>query len=315
MGTIKILNIETLSYSGTTWLNLLIGSHPDVFAFGPPHRAWALREKDFVGACLVHGPECRFWAEFGRSWDRNENFFVALARASGKRIFVMDNATQDFINATMSYPDIEIVRGRFVRDGRAATASYARKMKGKGVTYLASIMPDGWFYHSFQGIPLLSGLEKAGYLIVHYEDAVSDQAGFLRKAGEFLGIRYDNNAYRFWEHDHHITVGNQGPIAMVRLHQGLRIGNFESADVYRAQLDRLKADPTDAFRDERWKDQLAREELFWFDQLMGGKNEQLGYERDVFTQQEIETFARKGVADQEFAARIPSDLLRTLRSI
>lgn len=315
MSTIKVLNIQTLSYSGTTWLNLLLGSHPETFAFGPPHRAWGMRDKKFEGACLVHGQGCEFWTRFGRKWDGKENFFVALAEQSGKRIFLMDNAPQDFINATMTHPDVELLHGRYVRDGRAITASFARKMKAKGIEYIPSIMPDGWFYHSFQGIPLLDTLRSMGHLVVRYEDAVNDQAAFLGMAGDFLGITYGEESYRFWEWDHHITSGNQGPIQMVRLHQGLAMPNFESAEVYRAQLERLQTDPAAAFSDERWKNQLVREELFWFDQLMGGKNEQLGYERDVFTQQEIESFARKGVADPEFAARIPAALLKTLKTI
>lgn len=299
LSKIKVLNIQTLSYSGTTWLNLLLGSHEDTFAFGPPHRAWALRDQKFKGACLIHGPECEFWTKFGETWDGEENFFVALSKASGKRIFLMDNAPQDFINATMSHPDVELMHGRYVRDGRAITASFARKMKAKGVSYLSSITPDAWFYHSFQGIPLLDTLRDLGHLVVHYEDAVGNQEKFLKTAGEFLGVEYTERSYRFWEWDHHITSGNYGPMAMVRLEQGLTMANFESAAVYREQLDRLKLEPAKAFSDERWREQLTREELFWFDQLMGGKNEQLGYERDVFTQEEIEEFVQKGLADEE----------------
>jgi hypothetical protein len=311
MAKIKVLNIQTLSYSGTTWMNLLLGSHNEAMAFGPPHRAWGLRDKRFEGACLIHGKDCGFWNKFGETWDGNENFFVA----SGKSIFLMDNAPQDFINESMTHPDVQLLHGRYVRDGRAITASFARKMKTKGISYLPSIMPDSWFYHSFQGIPLLATLKSQEHMVVHYEDAVSDQEKFLTTAGDFLGIEYTADSYRFWEWDHHLTSGNYGPVAMTRLHQGLTVGNFESADVYRAQLERLKSDPAAAFNDERWRDQLTREELFWFDQLLGGKNEQLGYDRDVFTQEEIETFARKGAADPEFAAKIPAGLLATLKSI
>lgn len=312
---VVILNIQTLSYSGTTWLNLLLGSHSDTFAFGPPHRAWALREKKFEGACLIHGKNCDFWSRFGETWNEDDNFFLALAKASGKRVFLMDNASQDFINATMSHPDVQLLHGRYVRDGRAITASYARKMKAKGVSYISSIMPDGWFYPSFQGIPILETLRSQGHLVARYEDAVTDQAAFLKAAGDFIGINYTPDSYRFWEWDHHITSGNYGPMAMVKLHQGLATANFESADIYRGQLERLKQNPTEAFNDERWKSQLTREDLFWFDQLMGGKNELLGYERDTFSQEEIESFVVKGLSDSDFAAKIPEDLLKTLRLI
>lgn len=315
MTKIKVLNISTLSYSGTTWLNLLLGSHEQAFALGPPHRIWSLRNEKFKSACLVHGPDCSFWPAFGEAWDGKENIFAALSKFSGKSVFLFDNAPQDIIDAAMSGPDIEVLPGRYVRDGRAITASFARKMKDKGVNYLDSILPTGWFYHSFQAIPSLENLKKQGVMVIRYEDAVNDQAKFLKEAGEYLGLEYGEDTFRFWEKDHHITSGNQGPIAMVRLEQGLPINNFESADVYRKQLDALRANPVQAFKDERWKTQLTREDLFWFDQLMGGKNEQLGYQRDVFTQEEIEKYVHAGLAKREFAADIPKDLMKTLRTI
>ena len=282
MNKIKVLNFNALSYSGTTWLNLLLGSHPDVFALGPPHRVWALKDDDFKGACLVHGPKCEFWSSFSEAWNRDDNFFVALSQFSGKGIFLMDNAPPDFIAETMQDPAIEVLEGRYIRDARAITASYARKMADKRVSYIESIQPDGWFYPSFMAVPSLQELSKKQHLIVHYEDAVSDQSAFLKNAGDFLGINYDQSAFRFWEADHHITSGNQGPIAMIKLHQEENVGNFESKAVYEEQLERLKQNPTKAFSDERWRSQLTDDDLKEFDLLLGQQNQKLGYERDIF---------------------------------
>lgn len=281
MAKIKVLNLSALSYSGTTWLNLLLGSHQKVFALGPPHKVWGLKDKKFRGACLVHGEACEFWNCFGEIWDQEENFFVALSQYSGKSIFLMDNAPPEFISETMLHDDIEVLTGRYIRDARAITASYARKMEKNGVTYVDSIQPDGWFYPSFQAIPSMSEMQDSNQLIIHYEEAVSDQSEFLRKAGEYLGIEYSEKSFRFWEWDHHITSGNQGPIAMIKLHQGLNVGQFESKEVYQEQLNRLKENPTTAFSDERWKKQLSYSDRLEFDRLMGAKNADLGYSRDL----------------------------------
>lgn len=280
MKKIKVLNLSALSYSGTTWLNLLLGSHPEVFTLGPPHRVWALREEKLKGACLVHGESCKFWSGFGEFWNQTDNFFIALSEYSGKSIFLMDNASQDFIDATMRHPDIEVLSGRYVRDARAITASYARKMADKGVSYIESIQPKSWFYTSFMSIPSIENLKKSSQMVVHYEEAVDNQAAFLKKAGDFLRIEYEQDAFKFWEADHHITSGNQGPIAMIKLHQGLNVGNFESREIYEKQLERLKEYPTKAFSDERWRDQLSLDDLTEFDKLMGKKNAELGYQRD-----------------------------------
>jgi hypothetical protein len=276
---IKVLNLQALSYSGTTWLNLLLGSHPQVFALGPPQRMWDLRDKGFEGVCLIHGIHCDFWNGFNSHWDRQENFFTALSEYSGKTIFLMDNAPAEFIDATMQHPDIEILSGRYIRDARAITASFARKMVNAKVDYSESIQQSGWFYHSFHAIPSMAEMNKNRQLVVKYEEATSDQGSFLEKAGSFLDIEYTSESFKFWQWDHHITSGNQGPIAMIKLHQEITVGDFESRDVYVSQLEKLKENPSDAFSDERWKHQLDKVELAEFDRLYGAKNADLGYAR------------------------------------
>lgn len=283
MSKIKVVNIDVLSYSGTTWLNLLLGTHPDVLTIGPPHRVWAARDKKFQGVCLVHGDECDFWNEFGNVWDGEENFFEALSRFSNKTIFLMDNAPEDFLKATLSSDNVELVRGRYIRDARAITASYARKMADKGETFINSIQPSGWFYPSFMALSSLDEMKEEYDFVIRYEDAVHNQEAALTTVGNAIGITYDESSFRFWEGDHHITMGNQGPIAMVKLHQNLHVGNFESRQLYEQQLDKLKANPTKAFADERWKQQLTEKDLAEFDALMGKQNALLDYKRDTIS--------------------------------
>lgn len=39
----KVVVIRSVSYAGTTWINLLLGSHPSALYLGPPERIWRLR--------------------------------------------------------------------------------------------------------------------------------------------------------------------------------------------------------------------------------------------------------------------------------
>ena len=138
------------------------------------------------------------------------------------------------------------------------------------------------------GIPSFSEMQNLYKFIIRYEDAVRDQSAALETVGLALGIKYDSSTFRFWKGDHHITSGNQGPISMVKLHQGLNVGNFESKQVYESQLKKLKENPTAAFSDERWKTQLSEDDLREFDRLMGEQNERLGYDRDRFKHHKTE---------------------------
>jgi len=234
---------------------------------GPPHGLWAAKDSGLSNICLVHGKDCPFWPAFDAAWDRSENFFKALMTFSGTTHFVFDNPPADFIDAYMQPADVDVKRLRYVRDARAITASYARKVPA--TSFYDSIQPDGWFYHSFMAIPAEADVTDAAY--VRYEDCAQDLPNFLAKAATHIGLDYAGQNTRFWEADHHITSGNTGPINMVRLHQGLTM-------------------PDDTFFDERWRTQLTREDLFYFDLLLGEQNAKLGYERDVFTDAEIREF-------------------------
>jgi len=277
-----VVHCDALSYSGTTWLNLCLGTHENGFAIGPPHRLQAkIDEGSFKGLCLVHGEDCDFWEGFGAQWDMSVNLFVALKAFSGKTHFFFDNPPPDFVETHMREDAVEVKRVRYVRDARAITASFVRKMAD--VNFYDSIQPNGWFYHSFMAIPV----ETPDTLYIRYEDAARDIKGTLAKVGAHIGLNYSGQSTRFWAADHHITSGNAGPINMVRLDQGLNMPNFESKDVYEAQYAKLVANPDDTYFDERWKRHLSREDLFHFDLLMGEKNAKLGYERDIFTDAEI----------------------------
>lgn len=280
---VTAVKVSALSYVGTTWLNLVLGSHEDTLTIGPPHRLWELKDKGFENACLIHGANDTFWTGFHKVWDRKKNFLVALSEYSGKKYFLFDNPHEPFIDEVLTSPEVEVKELRYCRDARAVTASFARKFPDQD--YISTIKPTGWFYHSFQGIPSDENL-----LRVKYEDTVNDLPTTLQKVGDFLGLVYTDKAARFWEFDHHITSGNAGAIATVKLAKGIDIARTPELDFYRQQFEALKADPLQGFRDERWRRQLSRRDLFFFDLYLGKKNAEFGYLRDNFSQPEIRIF-------------------------
>jgi hypothetical protein len=298
-----ILWIDTLSYSGTTWLNLMLGSHPKAFSLGPPDRSWNMRAQGFDTACMIHGKDCAFWNGFGQEYQESENFLEALAKKTEATHFIFDNPGAGFIKNVIDTGKFNIKRMRYVRDGRAVTASWARK--NAGTSYYDSILPSGWIYHSFLGIP--DPAIDPDKLVVKYEDATGNPRGMFETVGKFIGLEYDDSALRFWEHDHHITSGNQGPVAMIKMHQGLFPGNWESRELYEQQLERLKTEPDKPFSDERWREQLSRDDLFFFDVMLGAKNAQLGYDRDDFSADAAEIVERYRT-DVESGAKKPMPL-------
>lgn len=269
---ITVVSIDALSYSGTTWLNLLLGSHEKAFTLGPPDRVWELQDKGFVGANLVHGIKDTFWKSFNHYWDRKENFLVALANYANVSHIIFDNPSEKFKNTVMLDKKIVVKKMQYIRDGRAITASYKRLHPDK--KYIDTLLPSGWFYHAFKAWKI------SHQQFYRHEDCLQDPFNFLKSAGEYVGLNYSKDAIRFWEWDHHITSGNPGPIVFIKLAKGYKI---ESHEFYKKQFEKACRNPLNCYKADRWKKELSREELFQFDFMLGKNNEGLGYKRDVFS--------------------------------
>ncbi|NNL64972.1 MAG: hypothetical protein HKP30_01890, partial [Myxococcales bacterium] len=81
---VHVVKVLSPSYTGTTWLNLVLGGHARAFTIGPPDRVWQLREQGFDDACRVHAADCPFWPAFFRAYRPGENFYLQLAAFSGR---------------------------------------------------------------------------------------------------------------------------------------------------------------------------------------------------------------------------------------
>lgn len=282
---VTIVFVRSLSYTGTTWLNLVLGGHERAFVLGPADQAWNERAGGWRDRCRVHGGTCAFWPAFGQRYDPQGNFFVQLAEASGRDVIVTNNLVPNGAGRELSHPRLVVKPIQFVRDGRAIAASYARKFPEK--SFLDAVQ---WMKPSFSTFRF--DRDDPDLLCLRYEDVLADQDALLERAGAWLGLEYDRSALEYWRWDHHPAAGNMGTNMMLRLAQGLDAGGGKDAGFYREQFERLQRGEG-VFRDERWKEELSRRDLFVFDHLCGTDNERFGYERDRFTVTEMETFARE----------------------
>lgn len=302
---VTLVVINSLSYTGTTWLNMVLGSHPRAFALGPPDRIINLDPAQKAEACRVHVDGCEFWSSFYDAYDPAKNFFIQLAEFSGRDVIVTNNPLPDGAGKQMRHPKIELKPIQLIRDARAVIASYCRK-------YPEAALFDAtrdWLRPSFEAFRY--DINDPSMLCLRYEDVLEKQRDAIETIGRFIGVDYDASALRFWEHEHHPTAGNAGTIMMIRLAQGVRAGQGENRDFYEAQLERLRANPEATFSDERWRDELSRRDRFVFDWLCGARNASFGYERDAFTTEEHRQFTAElqealGETDEGFASAAQS---------
>ncbi len=277
--TVTVVDIRSLSYTGTTWINLILGCHPRAFALGPPDRVIRLIEEhgDPADACRVHLGNCKFWPRFIEQYDHHDNFFAQLARFSGRDIIVINNPMHR--GPAARHLESEHVTTRpvqVVRDGRAVCNSYLRHHPNESFEAAAR----DWFgpaARSFAFEP-----DNPEVIAVQYERVAANPGAFGRRASAFLGIEYPPNFHRFWEFEHHTTVGNAGPISTIRRFDGVPFTG-EDAAFREARYQQLLIEPDRPTVDERWREDLSEEDRLVFDLHCGSINGRWGYDRDRFT--------------------------------
>lgn len=282
---INVIVIHSFSFTGTTWINTLLGCHKRAFALGPPDRVMNLCDSERDDACRVHGRNCSFWSRFFEKHTKKENFFLQLAQFANKDFLIINNPiVSGLADKALNSPDILLKHIYVVRDGRAVCASYCRHHPEID---FYDVVKD-WFRPS--ALNLSFDPTSPDILSVRYEDVVKDQKAFIRDIGQFIGLKYPQNFYKFWEFNHHITAGNAGTIRMIsRFQNGKQFGS-KNRDFYEGEYQKLKEQPEKPIVDERWKDELGERELFIFDYFCGTVNEKWGYTRDRFNVSQMECF-------------------------
>jgi len=269
---IVVVNVFAMSYSGGTWLNLLLGSHSEAFVIG------SLKHVRQVGGslCMFDGEDCPVWSRFDVT--SAENPFHQLHRLTDKRFLILKNSSGHL--ADQEEDDIDSKFVLLVRDGRAATASYMRKRPN------TSIWKAAWWWrqdmkHITRRFKRAAG---RGGMVVSYEELLDDTGAKLEEICDFVGMPYEPTMLKYWERDHHYIGGN-----LATLTQMARIRNRQvCADSYRKvhssdhnqiNWDLKHYDTTTPWRfvDDRWKKELSDAELRIFAIIAGGYNRRLGY--------------------------------------
>ncbi|MBW2119857.1 MAG: hypothetical protein JRH09_18320 [Deltaproteobacteria bacterium] len=275
--SVKLVCIYSSSYTGTTWLNLVMASHPRAIYLGPYDQARKNLEDMQSSACLIHGSSCSLWPGFLEKYDRNRNFLVQLAEYTGNEYIVINNPILNGSEyaADITSGEVELIPIIVVRDLRAQYASRLRKYPQQDKVDVLNQYVRWCAAHPMQ---MIQRYPQAS--IIRYEEARDDVVQVLKRLEPQIGLAYDSSAAEHWEHDHHPVAGNHGPISFIAFAHGLEYPDFPGLDHYRKQFKAIREGQQSAFQDERWKKELSDEQKSMFDQLYGEINQKFGYKRE-----------------------------------
>ncbi|NBC97307.1 MAG: hypothetical protein GVY27_13255 [Deinococcus-Thermus bacterium] len=267
-GRIGVIHILSLAFSGSTWLNLMLGSHRRAFSVGEMKKR--LRDPDTP--CTVHGADCAFWPRFDANAPGNP--LRRVAELAGRDVLVVNNT-----RAVLPAQDQPEVDGRFVhlvRDGRAVAASMIRKGMCPSMWAAARTIVHELRRHE----RLLRRYRRDRVLTVRYETLVADPETELRRICAFAGLDFEPGMLEFHRREHHYLGGNRGTLLSVLRQDGDRAIHSDPTSTGLAwDLDyyRQRDAGAGAFRDERWKRELTDGQLRLFALVAGRLNHRYGY--------------------------------------
>lgn len=294
----KVVFILGIGRSGSTLLDLMLGSHPDAFSLGEISK---LPEIVAHGKTIAALDDSHFWDDTFTLGELNQ----LVAGLRNQRLhqhiplsverFVRERLGRDQIlnPYTVLFEKIQKpvlvdsskylswIRGRLkarefrdrhlktylihmVRDGRAVVNSYSRIYPNRTIAqishdWLKTVREQTQFFEDFRLGPKMR---------VRYEHLSSDPEGCLKNVCALLGIDFVPSMIEYWRHDHHHIVGSRGTTALIQKYRN-QATTRPLEDIHGDYYDRI------GFQiklDVRWRDELSEVDHATFNAIGGAFN-------------------------------------------
>lgn len=226
-----ICYVVGLGHTGSTLLDLLISSHPEVTSVGEAKKLLTYTSQDGPqGSKRIDDQRCTcgvdplcgcpFWKDVdaelqsaGLSLDaldlqsrddkifalHNRAFFTAVAKASGTRIVVDSSKSAVRLRRLASVAGLSMAPVHIVRSASGTVASY----KKRGLTFTQAVSKYNRFtwvaIRTVQGLPIAT---------VSLEALAADPSRVLSPLMRYLGTEYDPRQLDWGTTDHHNIHGN-----------------------------------------------------------------------------------------------------------
>ncbi|MEM6823128.1 MAG: sulfotransferase [Verrucomicrobiota bacterium] len=295
----KVVFILGIGRSGSTMLDLMLGSHSKGFSLGEISKLPEIygRNPSLKSFC----PTGTFWEDhftqedakslaLGLSGHRLHRFiplkFERLFRETTRTDAVLNpylllhkRIRQELLIDSSKYPDwvaqrlnarefrqgiIDYYVIHVVRDGRAVLNSYLRAYPDQ----TAESISQRWLSNFMQCEQVFESLPANKRLRLRYEALATEPTAVMSDVCNFLNIPFEPDMLEYWKHEHYYIAGSRSARALIARYQNKPVpaGATEVHGNYYAEMDlTIKLD-------QRWRDELSEEKLKTFHDIAGDYN-------------------------------------------
>lgn len=232
MHTVDVIYILSSGHSGSTLLDLLLGSHSEIEGVGEirslasyfdPDSTRPLDKQDCTCGRLVR--ECPYWAQVRGAVAKrigtksvalnpadpnaftreNHALFEAILEVSGKRIICDSSKHYRRLAPMLHSPQYRIHAIHLLRDGRAV----ANSLKKRNRRFLHSVWI--WQYNLLRALLLARLQRRVDFQVtrVRYEDLALQPEAVLRRILKKHALDFEPDQLAFSDGEHHNLSGNR----------------------------------------------------------------------------------------------------------
>jgi hypothetical protein len=238
--------ILSASRSGSTWLNLVLGSHSWSSCLGEYWRPFHIPGFLVCNLCDANGlAECTSLHGIEKV-ARSEAFHFAAARMR-KPVLIDASKRVAWATEFVDRDDIDARLIHLIRHPCGFAESFGRRYVDLSVEQIF----DHWEQTNRAITDFIGRVDKPS-IMVCYDDLADDPQRYFPPLCSFLGYQWESTSLRFWETAHHGPGGGGASSFFLR---GRRRTNYRTGDD--AFYEEIKDRPLSA--DRRWKTRLPTE--------------------------------------------------------
>jgi len=221
---LPVIYIAGSSHSGSTLLDLLLGSHSAIESVGEAKKIPELMERIVRGespmcTCQKELKECTLWGplvaqdmgDLKNDPAANAALFRTILEKQGKSVILDSSKTLGRALLIARSAMFAPVFVHLVRDSRAVAFSSKRKrlQQKKGRDHGTMETARGWRKLNARIPQRIGKITKAPLLLVRYEDLIANPRFVLQKILAAAGLCWEEPMLRFRDHVHHNVEGNR----------------------------------------------------------------------------------------------------------
>ena len=212
-GRNTIVFVVSSAHSGSTLLDLLLGSHSHCTSLGEfKHIGEKLDSGGSI--CEICDRSCPQWERF-EAEVRPPSYHDCAFKVLKTSLLIDSSKDLHWIKESIRHTSADTKIVRILREAQGSLVK--RKRKAGEITEQAVLE---WVRYNRKIDLYMNTFNDENKITVKYEDLCSNIDSTLLEICRFLEIEYHGKMKSFWEKRHHCVAGNSKPIALVKLYHG-----------------------------------------------------------------------------------------------